>query len=229
MKNFSDLEKTIGVKFMDKKILENVFVHRSYLNEHKNFYLQSNEKLEFLGDSILSLITSMYLYRNYPELKEGDYTEIKAAIVRTESLADAAKSLELGRFLYLSRGQDREKGRQNKNILADCFEALIAGAFIDAGFEKAYEFVLRYLFDQKLDYIIKNRLYLSPKSRLQEYTQAKFKTMPIYKVIEEKGPEHDRIFQVAVFVKNKKSGIGSGKSKKEAEEAAAKKALEAFR
>ncbi|OGK17054.1 ribonuclease III [Candidatus Roizmanbacteria bacterium RIFCSPHIGHO2_01_FULL_39_12c] len=226
MRNLRVFEQKINLLFKNRQLLENVFVHRSYLNEHRNFYLPSNEKLEFLGDSVLSLITSLYLYKKYPELTEGDYTEIKASIVRTESLAEAALNLDLGEYLYLSRGQDRELGRKNVNILADCFEALIAAIFIDINFEKAYDFVLKYLFRSKLDTIIKNNLYLSPKSRLQEYTQAKFKLTPKYTLLEEKGPEHRRIFKVEVSIKNQKYGIGEGKSKKEAEEAAARKTLE---
>lgn len=223
---FTTLEKQIGVKFKNRKLLENLFIHRSFLNEHKNYQLPSNEKLEFLGDSVLSLITSLYLYQKYQELEEGDYTEIKAAIVRTESLGESAKELNIGRYLYLSKGQDQEGGRENINILADCFEALIAGIFIDQGFETAYRFVLRYLFGKRLDYIVKNKLYLSPKSRFQELTQAKFKSTPRYEVVEEQGPEHKRIFKIAVFIGTKKLAIGRGKSKKEAEEEAAKIALE---
>ncbi len=226
MKSLNQLEKILNLNFKNKLNLENVFIHRSYLNEHKNFHLPSNEKLEFLGDSVLSLVTSLYLYKNYPQLREGDYTEIKAAIVRTESLAEAAKSLNLGDYLYLSKGQDRESGRKNKNILADCFEALIAGIFIEFTFEKAYDFVLKYLFVDRLSRIIKNKLYLSPKSRLQEVIQAKFKITPIYRVLEEKGPEHNRIFKIEVIIRGKRYGIGAGKSKKEAEEEAAKITLE---
>lgn len=226
MKNLNLLEKRLNLVFRDKKILENIFVHRSYLNEHKKFYLPSNEKLEFLGDSVLSLITSVYLYKNFTHLEEGDYTEIKSAIVRTESLAEAATSLELSGYLYLSKGQNRELGKRNKNILADCFEALIAGIFLDLGFDKAYEFVISHLFTDKLGNIIKNKLYLSPKSRLQEFTQAHYKLTPAYKVLEEKGPEHDRVFKIEVIIKGKKYGVGTGKSKKEAEEEAARKTLE---
>ena len=225
MKNISQLERQIGVTFKDKKKLENVFIHRSYLNEHKNFYLPSNEKLEFLGDSVLSLITSVYLYKKYPQLAEGEYTEIKSSIVRTGSLAEAALALDLSEYLYLSRGQSRELGKKNKNILADCFEALIAAIFLDHSFEKAYEFVLKYLFADKLTKIIENKLYLSPKSRLQEVTQSKFKVTPNYKVLEEKGPEHDRVFKVEVVIKGEKYETGSGK-KKEGEEEAARKTLE---
>lgn len=221
-----ELEKKIKTSFENKKLLQNVFIHRSFLNENKSFPLPSNEKLEFLGDSVLSLITSMYLYKQYPLLQEGDYTEIKAAIVRTESLASAAITLQLGTYLYLSKGQDRESGRKNTNLLADCFEALIAAIFIDKGFDKAYEFVDKYLFSDKLSYIIEHSLYLSPKSRLQEYSQAKYKTPPVYKTLEENGPEHHKQFTVAVYIQDKNMGNGSGKSKKEAEEQAARNAFE---
>ncbi len=224
--NLNQLEDRIGVIFSDKLLLKNVFVHRSYLNEHKDFELPSNEKLEFLGDSVLSLITSVYLYRHYPRLVEGDYTEIKSSIVKTESLAQAAAELSLGDYLYLSHGEEQGGGRNNKNILADTFEALIGGIFLNLGFDKAYRFVGEYLFKNKLDYIVKNKLYLSSKSKLQELIQGKYKTTPTYKVLEEKGPEHKRIFKVGVFFDSKKLGIGIAPSKKEAEEKAAKIAFE---
>lgn len=226
LSKFVDLEKKIGIQFKNKILLQNVFIHRSYLNEHKKFYLPSNEKLEFLGDSVLSLITSIYLYKNYPSLNEGIYTDIKAAVVRTESLAEVAKDLKLGQYLSLSKGEELNKGKTNKNILADCFEALVAAIFIDHDFETTYKFIVNFLFKDKLDYIVKNSLYLSPKSRLQEYLQAKYKILPMYKTIEEKGPEHQKNFTVAVYINNKKLGVGSGLSKKEAEENAAKKALD---
>ena len=227
MKNiFESLENRIRLKFKDEGLLRNIFIHRSYLNENRHVKLVSNEKLEFLGDSVLSLITSVYLYKNFPHLEEGEYTEIKSSIVRTESLTEAAVNLNLGDYLLLSKGQDQEGGRENKNILADCFEALIGGIFIDLGFEKAYCFVTKFLFAKKLDYIINNKLYLSPKSHLQEFTQSRYRVTPIYNIIEEKGPEHERIFRVAVFVNKKKVATASGKSKKEAEEKAAKFALE---
>lgn len=226
MKNLSPFETKIQIHFKNQTLLKNVFIHRSYLNENKNIGLQSNEKLEFLGDSVLSLITSMYLYKQYQHLEEGEYTEIKAAIVRTESLADASKTLRLGDNLYLSKGQDQEEGRSNKNILADCFEALIAAIFIDQGFDKAYSFVTKHLFKDKLDFIVKHQLYLSPKSRLQEFTQARYRSTPQYDVIEEKGPEHQRTYKVSVIIGGKRQGIGTGKTKKEAEEKAAKVALE---
>ena len=222
---YFNLEKIININFSDRKLLENAFIHRSFLNEHKNSHLKSNERLEFLGDSVLSLITSVYLFKNYPNLKEGDYTEIKSAIVKMESLAEAAKKIELNNYLLLSRGEERGAGRENNNIMADCFEALIAVIFLDKNFEVAYAFVVDHLFKDKLDYLLKNNLYLSSKSRLQEIIQSKYKKTPIYKVLDEKGPEHKRIFKIGVYFNNKLLGEGTAPSKKEAEEEAAKQAL----
>lgn len=222
---YIDFEKSINVKFADRELLNNVFIHRSYLNEHKKSDLPSNERLEFLGDSVLSLITSVFLFKNYPKLKEGDYTEIKSAIVKTESLAEAARKININKYLLLSKGEERGDGRENTNILADCFEALIAAIFLDHNFEKAYIFVENFLFKDKLNYLLENNLYLSAKSKLQEFIQAKYKMTPQYKVLEEKGPEHKRIFKIGVYFKDKCLGIGIAPSKKEAEEAAAKEAL----
>ncbi len=175
---------------------------------------------------MLSLITSVYLFRNYPHLLEGDYTEIKSCIVKTDSLAQAGRELDLGEYLFLSHGEEQSGGRNNKNLLADTFEALIAGIFIDQSFEKAYEFVVNNLFKNNLDYIVKNKLYLSAKSKLQELIQARFKTTPSYKVLEETGPEHRRTFKVGVFFNKKNLGVGVANSKKEAEEKAAEIAFE---
>ena len=221
-----EIEAKIGVEFKDKTLLENAFVHRSFLNEHKDFHLESNEKLEFLGDSVLSLITSMYLYNHYPHLKEGEYTEIKASIVRAESLAVASAQLGLGNYIYLSKGEEAGKGRENKNLLADSFEALIAAIFIDQGFDRAYSFVLDHLFKDVLDAIVSSNSYSSSKSRLQELIQSKYKVTPTYTVIDQQGPEHDRIFSVSVGVNEDVLAQGTGKTKKEAEEHAALNALE---
>jgi len=223
---FTSLQKKIKVTFKDKKLLENVFIHRSYLNEHKDFPLPSNEKLEFLGDSVLSLITSMYLYRHFPDLKEGDYTDIKAAIVRTESLGEAADKLKLGTQLYLSKGEERGGGRNNINLLADCFEALVGGIFIDKSFDHAYNFVLEFLFEHRIATILEKKSYLSPKSILQEIVQSEHKILPQYKTVEENGPEHKKTFKVSVEINGKVFATGKGTSKKMAEEKAAKKALE---
>ncbi|MEK7634174.1 MAG: ribonuclease III [Patescibacteria group bacterium] len=222
---YSKLESTIKIRFNDRDLLENVFIHRSYLNEHKGSQFKSNERLEFLGDSVLSLITSVYLFKNYPNLKEGDYTEIKSAIVKMDSLAEASKKINLNDYFLLSKGEEKGAGRTNNNILADCFEALIAVIFLDQNFETAYLFVVNFLFKDKLDYLLKNNLYLSAKSKLQELIQQKYKKTPIYKVLEEKGPEHKRSFKIGVYFNNKMLGLGTAPSKKEAEEEAAKEAF----
>ena len=221
-----DVEKATSIEFINKNLLVNAFIHRSYLNEHKNKKYSSNEKLEFLGDSVLSLATSIYLFRHFPDLDEGTYTDIKASVVRTESLAEASIKLNFGSFILLSKGEELNGGRENKNILADCFESFIASLFLDQGFEKAYSFILTWLFTDKLDYVVKNMLYLSPKSRLQEIVQATHKALPQYFTTTETGPEHKKEFVVSVSYNAKQLGIGKGKSKKEAEEKAAKNALE---
>lgn len=223
------LEKQIGITFNNKELLDNAFVHRSYLNEHRDFEMPSNEKLEFLGDSVLSLITSVYLYKNYPDFQEGDYTEIKASIVKTSSLAQAAATLTLGDYLHLSKGEELGRGRINQNLLADSFEALIAAIFIDQGFDKAYEFVLEHLFKDVLTQIITAKEYHASKSKLQELLQGTYKKTPLYKILKEEGPEHDRLFTIAVFQDDKKLAEGQGRSKKEAEEQAASRALDAFK
>lgn len=226
MKQLHEFEETIGIHFHDKQLLRNALIHRSYLNENKHLHLASNEKLEFLGDSILSLITSLYLYNNYPHLQEGEYTDIKAAIVKTESLFESAARLQLDEYLYLSRGERKNKDTHNKSILADCFEAVIASIFLDRGFDASYQFVLRFLFASRLDVIINRKLYLSPKNRLQEYWQNTHKKLPQYRMLSQKGPEHQKKYRIAVFLNNKNIAEGEGESKKEAEEQAARAALQ---
>lgn len=226
LKQIEQLEKKIGLTFRDKKILLNAFVHRSFLNEHKDFPLPSNEKMEFLGDSVLSLACSLFLYKNYHLYSEGEYTEIKASLVRTETLAKMAKKLNLDHYLLLSKGQAKNEGRNNINILADCFEAFICAIFLNFDFQTTYDFLTKFLFEKETFRIIKNNLYFSAKTKLQELTQKKYNITPVYKVIEEKGPPHNKIFKISVFLKRINTGLGIGKSKKEAEENAAKKALD---
>ena len=223
---FEKLFSQIKITISSDELIQNVFVHRSYLNEHKTYHLPSNEKLEFLGDSVLSLVTSIYLYKNYPQLVEGQYTDIKASIVRMESLAEVALKIGLGEYMLLSKGEEANKGRENPNILADAFEALIAAIFLDKGFEVAYTFISDFLFAKQLAFIIEHKLYLSPKSHLQEVAQEQFKVLPEYKIVLESGPEHDKSFKVSVTILDTEYGVGEGKSKKQAEEQAARIALE---
>lgn len=225
MDNLEALENKLGIKFNKKALLKKALVHRSYLNENKNTNTASNEKMEFLGDSILSLITSLYLYNNFPDLDEGIYTDIKAAIVRTESLHESALSLGLGEYLLLSKGEAKEGGRSNKSILADAFEALIAAIFLDGGFDASYDFVVKFLFTSKLKFIISNHLYSSSKNKLQEYYQSRFRLLPDYKILDETGPEHSKEYTIGVFFKDKLLARAVGRSKKEAEEKAAENAF----
>lgn len=225
MNKFKQLEDTIGLHFTDLSLLEQAFIHRSYLNEHSGEDKSSNEKLEFLGDSVLSLITSIYLFKNYPDYNEGKYTDIKASIVRTESLYNASKKLGLGTYLLLSKGERDNEGEKNISILADCFEAFLAVIFLQHGFDSAYTFIDRFLFEDTLQAIIKNKLYTPSKNRLQEYYQEKYKQLPVYTILNETGPQHNKIYTIGVYYKKNLLSQGTGKSKKEAEEDAASKAL----
>lgn len=226
--NLAALETRIGVQFRDKQLLEHALIHRSFLNEYQGPPITSNEKMEFLGDSVLSLITSQYLFTHYPEYNEGIYTDIKAAIVRTESLFEAADTLGVGEFLLLSKGEEDHGGRNQKSILADCFEALIAAIFLEAGFDIARQFVEKHLFADRLDTIVQNKDYLPAKNILQEHYQGKYKMLPSYVVTAESGPQHSKRYEITVYAQNKILSTGEGNSKKEAEENAARNALEAL-
>lgn len=229
IKKINRFIKANNLKFNNINIVINAFVHRSFINEHKNFPFSSNEKLEFLGDSVLSLITSLYLYQRYPFLHEGDYTNIKASLVRTETLAHIAKKINLGEYILLSKGEEKNNGRENSSILADCFEALVSAIFLDQGFETVYKFVLNHLLKENLERLVKERKYYSAKNRLQEIIQNRYKKLPEYKVINELGPQHKKRYFVSVYFNKKKLGEGIGKSKKNAEEEAAKIALQNLR
>lgn len=218
--------KVSDLKFKDPKLLKQAFVHRSYLNESREFP-ESNERLEFLGDAVLSLIISTYLYRERPQDAEGDLTNLRAYIVKTKSLARAAKNLDLGKNLYMSRGEEQSGGRENPQLLANTFEALLGAIYLDQGWEAANQLVhqaLLPLFQREL----KMGAPEDAKSLLQELVQEKRKTSPRYKIISAKGPDHAKSFVVAVYMAGEKLGEGVGKSKQEAEEMAARTALLLF-
>lgn len=211
-------------EFINKELLELAFIHRSFLNETKQ-KLQSNERLEFLGDSILSFIVSEYLYQKYPDFKEGTLTNLRSLLVNTKSLAEIAKELQLGSFLKLSKGEEESRGRENESLLANSFEAVIGALFLDQGIDKTKEFLKSVLLN-KSDLLVQKKTFKDPKSLIQEYVQSKKQKSPIYKVISEEGPPHARIFTVGVYVEETQLGQGEGKSKQEAEERAAEQALE---
>lgn len=222
----SELQNIIGVTFRDQTLLKQAFVHRSYLNESKEF-LQSNERLEFLGDSVLSFVTSGYLYRAYPKFPEGILTNIRSTLVKTQSLGDAAATLHLGDLLMLSRGEESSGGRQNISLLADCFEAVLGALFLDQGVDAVTVFLTNVLFS-KTTGIIESKSYIDYKSLLQELSQGIHKMSPNYKVVKSEGPDHDKVFWVEVSVGDKTVGAGKGKSKQEAEQNAASSALEKY-
>lgn len=211
-------------KFKNSLLHKHAFVHRSYLNETKE-KLESNERLEFLGDSILSFIISDHLYNTYPDFDEGILTNLRSLVVNTKSLAKTAKALNFGENLLLSKGEEESRGRENESILANTFEAYIGALFMDQGIDAVSDFLYQSLVPQIEEYVQK-KVFKDPKSLLQEYVQSKKQNSPVYKVLFEEGPAHAKQFTIGVFVENEKFGEGVGKSKQEAEEHAAQVALE---
>lgn len=210
--------------FKDKKLLKLAFTHRSYLNESKE-NTESNERLEFLGDSILSYVMSDYLFRTYPDYKEGVLTNLRSLLVNTRSLAEVARELEFGKNLLLSRGEEESKGRENETILANSVEAYLGALYLDQGIDAAREFLAKTLIP-KAEVYVKNKSFKDPKSLLQEHIQAKKQHSPTYKVLEEEGPPHLKTFTIGVYVADELIAKGKGTSKQKAEEDAAKHALE---
>jgi ribonuclease-3 len=211
-------------KFNNKELFKQAFIHRSYLNETKE-KLSSNERLEFLGDSILSFVTSEYLYETFPHFNEGLLTNIRSLVVNTKSLANIAREFKFGEYLMLSRGEEESKGRENESLLANSVEAFIGALYMDQGIEPIKEFILS-IMRPKIEAIVQGKSFKDPKSMLQEYVQAQKQNSPVYKVLEEEGPPHAKTFTIGVFIQDNQLGSGTGKSKQEAEENAAKQALE---
>ena len=228
MKDFSPLEKKLDLKFKNKDLLIQAFCHRSYLNENPDFYLDQNERLEFLGDAILELIVTEYLYQKYPEKSEGELTNWRAALVNAKQLGALAKNLGFNDFLLLSHGEAKELGKARQYILANTFEALIGATYLDSGYEACQSLIEKNLI-KKLPEIIKKGLFRDAKSSFQEEAQERAGVTPDYKVLEEWGPDHARHFIVGIFLEEELVAKGEGSSKQEAEEAAAKNALETKR
>jgi ribonuclease-3 len=218
------LETVLGVSFTDKKFLHQALIHRSYLNEHKSEG-ESNERLEFLGDSVLSLIVSTRLYREFKTYPEGKLTNLRSALVRAKTLAVIAEKIGLGKFLLMSRGEENSGGRTNRSLLADTLEAVIGAVYLDQGLISVEKLLERYLFPL-IEKVEKDEALIDYKSLLQETTQEKLKQSPLYKVVSEEGPDHNKIFTVLVSVGTTELGTGQGKSKQEAEQDAAKHGLE---
>lgn len=221
--DIKELEKNLKVKFNNPDLLMTAVTHRSYLNENRDFRLPHNERLEFLGDAVLELISTRYLYENYPH-PEGELTNFRSALVNYRMLSEIARKLKLEEFLLMSKGEAKDTGRARQVILANALEAVIGAIYLDSGYEAAKEFVLRDIIVE-LPLIINEGTYLDPKSKLQEIIQEKQGVTPTYQVISEQGPDHDKVFLVGVFIGNTRVGEGKGPSKQEAEVAAAENAL----
>lgn len=221
---FDDLQKNIGIVFTNKGLLRQAFIHRSYLNEDKTTKV-SNERLEFLGDAILSFCTSQFLYATYPNFPEGTLTNIRSSLVKTKSLRDAAEKLYLGDVLLLSHGEEDSGGRKNASLLADCFEALLGAMYLDKGIDAVRTFLETHLF-QNAHTIVEQKSYVDYKSLLQEIIQEQSRISPTYRVTKSDGPDHAKTFWIDAVVGDKILGSGQGKSKQEAEQNAASNALE---
>ena len=213
----------LGITFSDLDLLEEALTHRSYLNEHKAAKAH-NERLEFLGDAVLELSTTHFLYEKFPQKPEGDLTAYRAALVNTYSLAETAEAIGLNDMLLLSKGEAKDTGRARQIILANAFEAVLGAIYLDQGYDAANEFVKAHLCP-KIDGIVEKRAYQDAKSRFQELAQDKKGHTPTYKTISEEGPDHDKKFTVGVYVGSDEAARGEGKSKQEAEQAAAQAAL----
>ena len=225
MKDFSTLEKKLGLKFKNKDLLVQAFCHRSYLNENPNFYLENNERLEFLGDAVLELVITEYLFQKYPKKSEGELTNWRAALVNAKILGETSKDLDFNDYLLLSKGETKELGKARQYILANSFEALVGAIYLDQGYKISQEFIEKKLV-KKLPEIIKEGLFQDAKSRFQEEAQERAGVTPTYKVLEEWGPDHAKHFIIGVFIDKELIAQGEGSSKQEAEEEAAKNALE---
>ena len=225
MKDFLPLEEKLNLKFKNKDLLIQAFVHRSYLNENPNFYLENNERLEFLGDAVLELIVTEYLFKNYPEKQEGELTNWRAAMVNAKMLSEVAENLKLNDFILLSRGESKDVGKARQYILADAFEALVGSIYLDLGYEICADFIYKYLI-KELPRIIKQGLFRDAKSKFQEEAQERTGITPNYNVLKEWGPDHLKHFIIGLFLNKELIAKGEGFSKQEAEEEAAKKGLE---
>jgi ribonuclease-3 len=224
MNDFSKFEESIGVVFKNKDLLRQAFTHRSYINEHKGLGWEHNERLEFLGDAVLELVVTRYLYDKYPDKPEGDLTSFRAALVKTTTISDAASDFGMEEFLLLSKGESKDKGRARQYILADTFEAVTGAIYLDLGYEVAKEFIEKGIF-HRTEEMVKKGLWIDDKSLFQEKAQEEVGITPSYKVVSETGPDHDKDFNVAVYLNDEKVAEARGKSKQGAEQKAAKNAL----
>lgn len=220
MNRQEEFQKIIGYRFQNTKLLQQALTHSSYANE-KHMKHADNERLEFLGDAVLELVSSEFLFSNYPEMSEGDLTKLRASLVCEPTLAGCTASIQLGGFIWLGKGEDQTGGRERKSILSDALEALIGAIYLDGGFTNAKEFILKFI----LTDIEHKKLFYDSKTILQEYVQGNYKETLNYRLTEESGPDHNKNFAVEARIGEKVVGRGSGRTKKAAEQEAAYQAL----
>ena len=224
--NLSKFEEKINVKFKDKNLLRQAFIHRSYLNENPSLGLEQNERLEFLGDAALELAITEYLYKKYPKKTEGEMTALRAALVNAVTLSEAANNLNIDDLMLLSKGEAKSLGKARQYILANAFEALIGAIYLNGGYEETFDFLEKNLFG-KIEEVIEKKLWIDAKSLFQEKAQELESVTPAYKVLAESGPDHEKVFTMGVFLGDELIAEGKGASKQEAEQDAARKALKA--
>lgn len=224
--SLTKLEKLLGYEFNNKMHLLTAITHRSYLNENREATQDHNERYEFLGDAVLELVVTDFLFDKYPDKPEGELTAVRAALVNTVSLAESSSKLGVNDFLLMSKGEAKDTGRARQYILANVFEALIGALYRDQGYDVAKDFIATHLFP-KTELIVEKRLWQDAKSRFQELAQEHVGITPSYETLNQVGPDHDRVFTVGVFLKDNKIAEGQGRAKQEAEQAAAEAAIEA--
>ena len=225
MIDFSGFEKKTNIFFKNKTLLEQAFIHRSYINENSGSKLSHNERLEFLGDAVLELVVTDHLYKEYPNNDEGDLTAYRSSLVNANIIGEVALMLGMNEYLLLSKGEAKDVGKARSYILANTSEAYVGALYLDLGYDAASKFISDTLFG-KLKMIVEKKLWRDSKSLVQEKSQEYLNVTPSYKVIGESGPDHDKSFTVGIFFGEEKIATGKGKSKQEAEQEAARNALE---
>lgn len=223
--DFAKFEEIAGIIFKDKRLLREAFTHRSYLNENRNFEYSHNERLEFLGDAVLELVITEYLYEKYPDNNEGELTAYRASLVNAVILSEVAQKIKVNDFLLLSKGESKDTGKARQYILANTMESIIGAIYLDQGYEASKYFIAKNLF-YLIEKIVEEKTWIDAKSKFQEKAQEKENLTPMYKSLKEEGPDHDKEFTIGVYLNNVLIIEGSGKSKQEAEQEAARKALE---
>lgn len=221
------LERKIRVKFKNKELLHTVFVHKSYINEHKKEIKEDNERMEFLGDAVLELVTTEYLYETFTDTGEGKLTSFRSALVKGKHLAKVARELKLGEYLLLSHGEEKSGGHDKDFLLANTLEALIGAIYLDRGFKTAHKFIGTFILTN-LSEILRKGLHVDSKSLFQELAQDRLNITPIYNVLSQSGPDHNKVFEVGAFIGEELVGKGKGSSKQNAEQEAAKDALKEY-